>query len=75
MQRKFLYDYFESGKCFLVEYIGGSEPQLIQREIIHEQYTAIRDISLREDLTEAQRGALIAAVLDPTPAEKEKVGA
>ena len=51
MQRKFLYDDFESGKCFLVEYIGGSEPQLIQR------------------------GALIAAVLDPTPAEKEKVGA
>lgn len=72
----YLYEDFESGKCFLIELSNGSKPELIRRQqLTREQYTAARAAARREDLTEAQRGALIAAVLDPKPAEIEKVGA
>lgn len=71
----YIYEDFESGKCFFVEYTGGSSPQLNQREISREQYTAAREVFRREDLTDAARGALIAVILDPKPAEIEKAGA
>ena len=75
MQRRFLHDDLESGKCFFVEYTGGSSPRLIRREISREQFTAASMLRRREDLTEAERGALIARVLDPIPAEMKKAGA
>lgn len=74
-ERRYLHEDLTSGKCFLIEYTGGSSPRLIQREISREQFTAASMLRRREDLTEAERGALIACVLDPIPAEMKKAGA
>lgn len=74
-ERRYLHEDLTSGKCFLIEYTGGSKPLLIRREISREQFTAASMLRRREDLTDAERGALIAAVLDPKPAEIEKAGA
>lgn len=71
--RRCLYEDFESGECFLIEFDGGSKPDLKRmQQLTPEQYTAARAAAQREDLTKAQRGALIANVLDPMPEEMRK---
>ena len=63
--RRYLQEDLTSGKCFLIEYTGGSSPQLIERTITREQYTEARAVIRRQDLTEEARGALIERILCP----------
>ena len=63
-ERRYLHEDLTSGKCFLIEYTGGSSPQLIERTITREQYTEARAVIRRQDLAAEERAELIESILD-----------